>query len=313
MSRPQDQLYGGDPGTPMTMALSGVRPLTAPSFRPSLGLRAPTGNEPQSAVQIPGSPTVPAQQSPQDALAQWGYTGELPINNQEQQAIDFANNIYSTGGGLGTLGPAQDYYNRVLNGEFGPEGQAYLEAVLNPMKSSAMTNYNELSKALATHFSDVGAYYGGRGGIAQGKLAAQTANDMAQQEANLRYQAYMDNMGRMSGAAGGLQNLGSVQGGLSDQIMNYLLGTGSMITGRSQYNTQQYQAASDKAYQDWARARSELLAPFGWANQLATADTTAPVVTQQSSILSDLLGMVGNVGGLVGGSALTKVLGLNKP
>jgi hypothetical protein len=227
----------------------------------------------------------------------WGYTGEIPINNIEQQAIDFVNNLYGTQGPLTTMGGAQDYYNKVLGGEFGPEGQAYLKSVLDPMRSRMTSDYNDASKSMATRFGESGGFFGGRHGIAQGRLASDTTNNMAQQEANLRYQAFADDMTRRGGAASGLVGLGQAQSGISGDMLNYLLQTGGMITGRDAMNRSEYQNALQRSYQDWVRARSEKLMPFSMASSLIGQPAVQPVVTQTPSPWGAFLGGIGSAAG----------------
>lgn len=314
----------------MEDALRGVRSLTAPSFRPAArALSTPTAppptaapgvsdaiasvgktsvtQPPQGGVAMPDPAAVapatgavdPATGAPasNDNLARWGYTGAIPINNVEQQAIDFTNQLYGSGGGLATMSGAQDYYQKVLAGEYGPEGQAYLQQVLDPMRTSMQTNYADMSKALANKFSQFGGYYGGRSGVAQGRLASDTVNNMAQTEANLRYQRFGDNMSQMGGAATGLQNLGTAQSSASGDMLNYLLSTGGMITGRDQMNRSEYQNAMQRSYQDWLRARSETLMPFQMGANMVGQQATQPIVTQTPSPWGAVLGAVGQMGG----------------
>ena len=331
---------------PTQRALS--RPLTAPSFNPnSSTTRIPTGpgvtappastadNQGSGMITMPkaGDVQVPvgggamggvppqsggnadpnAVPSAGEDLAKWGYTGQIPINNVEQQAIDFVNNMYGSGGALGTLNNAQDYYDQVLRGQYGPEGQAYLQQVLDPMRTSQMRNYDDMSKALATKFSDIGGFYGGRAGIAQGRLASDTSNNMAQNEANLRYQGFSDNLNRMGGAASGLVGLGQAQSGMSGDMLNYLLSTGGMITGRDTLNRSQYQQAMQNSYNDWLRARQENLLPFTWGQSLTGQQATQPIVTQTQSPWGAALGVLGSAAGAftggIGSGLAGKVLG----
>jgi hypothetical protein len=295
---------------PTQRALS--RPLTASSLDPNVsvnkvpnaGITAPAPvAKTQAGTPSAGAPAaavVPAQ-SPSEDLAKWGYTGNIPINNVEQQAIDFVNNLYGNQGALSTTTNAQNYYNDVLAGKFGPESAAYLQQVLDPMRASSMKTYEDLRKGLATKFSDIGAYYGGRSGVAQGRLAAQSANDIAQNEANLRYQNFTDNQGRMAGAAGGLLNTAGVQSGLQGDMLNYLLSTGNLITGRDVTNRAQYQQALQNSYNDWLRARQENLMPFSWGQNLTGQQATTPVVTSQPGLnWGDLL----QAGGQIAGAAI---------
>ena len=302
---------------PTQRALS--RPLTAPSFNPNNSVtriptttpspvaQTPTANagSPQTTPLVTNPPAAQGAVSPADPngdLAKWGYTGAIPINNVEQQAIDFVNNMYSSGGALGSMNNAQDYYSQVLQGKYGPEGQAYLQQVLDPMRTSSMQNYNDMSKALATKFSDIGGFYGGRAGIAQGRLASDAANNMAQNEANLRYQGFADNMNRMGGAAQGQVGLAQAQSGMSGDMLNYLLSTGGMITGRDTANRAQYQQALQNSYNDWIRARNENLLPFSWGQNLVGQEATTPVVTTQQSPWGAILGAFGQgAGAFTGG------------
>jgi hypothetical protein len=305
------------------------RPLTAPSFNPNRSTtRIPTTSPsvppastadnqgggklttmPAAApIPVGGGATggVPPQSggnanpnavpSASEDLAKWGYTGEIPINNLEQQAIDFVNNMYGSGGSLGTINNAQSYYDQVLQGKYGPEGQAYLQQVLDPMRTSQMRDYGEMSKALATKFSDIGGFYGGRAGIAQGRLASDTANNMAQNEANLRYQGFNDNMNRMGGAASGQVGLAQAQSEMSGDMLNYLLTTGGMVTGRDALNRSQYQQAMQNSYNDWMRARQENLLPFSWGQSLVGQQAVQPVVTQTPSAWGQALGSFGQIG-----------------
>jgi len=346
-------IYGNE-GSSTGSALSGVRSLTAPSFRAGGGTRVPTtgaatiSQDPNAAqssgllpkgltitpprsgrgswggVASPGQPPAlpspgqppalpspdqpPDYQNSNDNLAMWGYTGEIPINNVEQQAIDFVNQMYGSGGGLETMGGAQDYYQKVLSGEYGPEGQAYLQQVLDPMRSRMTSDYNDMSKALATKFSDYGGYFGGRHGVAQGRLASDAANNMATTEAGLRYQLFGDNANRMGGAAQGLQSLGQAQSGVSGEMLNQLLSTGGMITGRDALNRSEYQGALQRSYSDWLRARQEQLMPFTMGANLIGQQATQPIVTQTQSPWGAALGALGSIGGSFATGGLSKLL-----
>lgn len=286
------------------------RPLTVPSYQPRASVNVtptvlPTVNQ-DTAVTAPSS--VPSYTNPNDNLAMWGYTGEIPINNQEQQAIDFVNQMYGSGGALETLLPAQDYYNAVLRGDFGPESQAYVSALIDPMRARMTADYNDASKALATKFSDIGGYYGGRAGVAQGRLASENAINMADMEAQLRYKAFMDDMANRTGAAGALTGLAGTQSGLAGDMLNALLSTGNLITSRDALNRAEYQNAAGRSYQDWLRARQELLMPFSMAGNLTGTRAFENVVTQQQSPWGALLGGIGDAIGFGGGMGLGKLL-----
>lgn len=284
------------------------RPLTVPSYQP----RASINEVPQSLPTAPPGVTppseVPSYTNPNENLATWGYTGEIPINNLEQQAIDFVNQMYGSGGALETLGPAQDYYNAVLRGDFGPESQAYVSALIDPMRARMTSDFGESQKALATRFSDIGGYFGGRHGIAQGRLAAENDMNMAGMEANLRHKAFMDDLANRAGAASGLTGLASTQSGLSGDMLNYLLSTGGMITGRDALNRSEYQNALGRSYQDWLRARQELLMPFSMAGGLTGTNAFENITTVSPSPWGALLGGIGNAIGTGGGAGLGKLL-----
>lgn len=296
------------------------RSMTAPSFTPrpdSVYEAIQKKNPPPPPNIMPATSgvsgvtppsDVPNYQNPNENLGMWGYTGEIPINNLEQQAIEFVNQMYGSGGALETLGPAQDYYNAVLRGDFGPESQAYVSALLDPMRSRMESDYYDKSKALATRFSDVGGFFGGRHGVAQGRLASESNRNMADMEAQLRYKAFMDDLANRGGAAGGLVGLGQAQSGLSGDMLNYLLQTGGMVTGRDALNRAEYQNALGRSYQDWLRARQELLMPFSMAGGLLGTQATVPIVTQTQSPWGALLGGIGNAVGIGGGAGLTKLL-----
>jgi hypothetical protein len=282
------------------------RAMTVPSYQPRSSVNVvPSAASPSPAVSASASTppsTVPNYQSPNDNLSMWGYTGEIPINNLEQQAIDFVNQMYGSGGALETLGPAQDYYNAVLRGDFGPESQAYVSALLDPMRARMTQDYNDASKSMATRFSDVGGYFGGRHGVGQARLASENNMNMANMEAELRYKSFMDDMANRSGAASGLTGLASTQSGLSGDMLNYLLSTGGMVTGRDALNRSEYQNALGRSYQDWVRARQELLMPFSMAGGLYGTNAVENIVTP--SPWGALLGGIGQAGGLLAGKAV---------
>lgn len=298
-------LYDEAAQTPTQAALSPLQPLTAPSLKIGAGTPAKTTPPATTAVQpislaMPSAATSAPVAPDQGGLAKWGYAGPLGTNDYEQEYLKYIADLYNNQDALKALAPAQGYYDKALSGGFGPESDAYLQAVLDPMRASEMQNYDALSKALAGRYSSFGGYYGGRSGIAQGRLASDTANNMAQQEANLRYQAYMDNINRMSGAATGLQGLSGEMSGLQNNYLSNLLGGGNLLTGREQYNTQEYQNAILKEYQDWVRARQEQLLPYSIAQSLLGTNAQENVVTQNPGILNTILG----VGGQIGAAAL---------
>jgi hypothetical protein len=321
--------------TPAQKALYGARPLTVPSYRPSaVGAAVPT-NVPaanatsispttsRSVLQQPAVTPAPTAIAPAATdpgwtgadLAKWGYTGNIPINNVEQQAIDFVNNLYGTQGPMATLTPAQNYYESVLRGDYGPEGQKFMQDVINPMKATAMDTLGQNEKALATKFSDIGGYYGGKAGIAQGKLMAQSSKDLQQQIANLMYGQFGQDQTNRGNAAGALTSLGQAQSGMSGDMLNYLLSTGNMITGRDTANRAQYQQALQNAYNDWIRSRSELLGTANDSSLLGTQGIQNIVTTQTSpwaSLLQGLGGAVGDITGLAGSTELLKLLNPTK-
>lgn len=285
-------------------------PLTAPSFRPDRYIE-PQATQPVDVPPVgatPPSGPVPTYQNPNENLGMWGYTGEIPINAMEQQAINFINELYATQGPLATMTPAQDYYGRVLAGEYGPESEAFVQALMDPMRSQMEEDYARAQKGLAGQFSDVGAYFGGRHGVAQGELAGEHLRNMADVEAQLRYSNFLNNMGLMSGAAGGLVGLAGQQGVESQNMLNALLSGGGMITGRDMLNRAEYQNALGRSYQDWLRARNEMLMPFQMSQNLLGQQATMPIAYQTQSPWGALLGGVGQIGGAIAGGYLGKSL-----
>lgn len=283
--------------SPALTALKGYKPLTAPSLAAAVGGQ-------QSVTKIPtNEPTIPftgPDPSRGSELEKFGYTGDLGLNDYEQQYLNEITRLMGDRSALNALAPAQGYYADVLSGKYGAEGDDYLQGVLDPMKASAMQSYDELSKALATRYSGIGGFFGGRHGIAQGRLAADTANNMALNEANLRYQRYVDNLNAMGGAAAGLTGVSGQIAGLEDLLLGQIRGGGDLITGREKYNQEQYQGAADRSYNDWVRARAEQLLPY----QLALALTGQPSVdnvVSQSNWLSDIGGILAGIGEIIPG------------
>jgi hypothetical protein len=308
--------------TPIQRALdpgASIRPLTAPSLKVAA---APAAAPPPAATAPPqeqdqlvanaGSDlgAVPAGAvgaAPgeggglpnSDQLAMWGYN-PIGFNDLELKARDFINNLYNTGGALETMVPAQDFYNKVISGEFGPEGQTYLQQVLDPMRASMMSDYEDMSKGLAGRFSNFGGYYGGKSGVAQAKLSDLTQRSMAEKEAGLRYQRFADDIGGRMGAAEGLRGLAGNQSAASGDMLNFLLSGGNMITQRESMNTAEYQNALQRAYNDWLRARQESLQPFNWGQALLGVNAVQPIVTQTQSPWGALLGGLGTLAGAGG-------------
>lgn len=298
----------GEELNPTQNVLSNYKPLTAPSLKATsgaMGLNSsgnwPFLNPPQNEPAPPPAPTTlppaanPASQGA--SLSSWGYNGPLGMNDYEQQYLNEIARVTGDQSALQALDPAKDYYNKMLSGAYGAEGDSYLQGVLDPMRASAMQNYDELSKALASRYSQVGGYYGGRAGIAQGRLASDTANNMAQQEANLRYQRYADNLGQMGGAASGLMGLSGQMAGLQNNYLGQLAGGGDLLTGRQQYNDQQYQDAIMKSYADWTRARQEQLLPLQMSLGLLNTNAQDNIVTQTPGLLASILGPLGGAAG----------------
>jgi len=294
----QRLLYGETEDSPARAALNPYpRPLTTPSYAPKQSI-----TKPPAVMTTPTTvgPAVPASAAttaadPSAELAKWGYQGPLGLNDFEQEGLNYIADIFANKSAMGELDPASEFYKSLLGGDFGAESDSYLQAVLDPMRASSMQTYDELSKALAGRFSNVGAYYGGKAGVAQGRLASDTQNNMAQNEANLRYQRYTDDLNSRLSGASGLRGIASDRAGLENNYLTQLLGGGNLITGREQYNTQEYQGAIDKAYQDWVRARAEQLMPYQMGLNLAGMGATENIVTQDPGILGTLLGVVGNV------------------
>jgi hypothetical protein len=299
----QRALYGDDRTNPVQAALNPYQqPLTTPSYmpktsimKPQVGATTPLAAPAQSAGMMPGAPP-PASTDPNAELAKWGYQGPLGLNDYEQEGLNYIADIFANKSAMGELDPASEFYKSLVGGDYGAESESYLQGVLDPMRASAMQTYDEMSKALAGRFSNVGAYYGGKSGVAQGRLASDTQRNMSEQEGRLRYQRYTDDLNSRLSGASGLQGISGQRAGLENNYLSQLLGGGNLITGREQYNTQEYQGAIEKAYQDWVRARQEQLMPFQIGQNLLGTSGVENIVTQDPGILATILGAAGNVG-----------------
>ena len=172
-----------------------------------------------------------------------------------------------------------------------------------------MQNLADLQKQMGESFAHRGGYFGGQHALAQAKLAERTASPLNQLLGQLNLQGFQGDVANKMAAAGGLGGLAGTQRGIESSLLGDIMGGGQMLTQRELQNRELYQGASDRAYQDWTRARQERMAPMNLISGLLGTQTTQPVVQMpgQSSggLLGNLLGtglgaFTGGVGGGLG-------------
>ena len=167
--------------------------------------------------------------------------------------------------GLSTMQPASSYYKDVLSGKTGAESEKYNRDVIGSIRSEGAQTYGDMSRALATKFSRVGGYYGGTSGVAQGRLAGDTARGINSNIASVKANQYSQDQANKANAASGLTETGTKEAGINNALASILLqGQGLDI--------------------------QKLLGLLG-------VSAVTPVVTQDG--FSSLLGAIGNVGGQV--------------
>lgn len=233
-------------------------------------------------------------------LQQFGWTGNVDINPYEQSALDFINQLYGTQAPLETLAPAQQFYNELLGGQYGPESEKYLQDVYGATKTQAMDLLGEMQKDLAEQFSQQRGYFSGKHGIAQSNLARGFGQDLNTLLANMKQEAFQGNLANMLSGATGLESLGGTQMNIANSILGNLLTGGEMITSREMLNRSEWQNALQRAYEDWNRARQENLMPFSAGLSLLGFNPYQPVSEYSSSPWGDLMG----AGSTLGAAAL---------
>jgi len=281
----------------------GGTPPATPIPTPTIPLVSSTPPPPGTQGPGVGTQGVGTQTDP-SVLGKFGYQGEIGINPQEQQALDFMNEMYG-GRGDQPLQSAKNLYESILAGEFGPQGQQFQQDVYGATKTGAMQNLADMQDMMAERFSHRGGYFGGKHGVAQSDLARKTGSGLDQLLAGLNMQGFQQDIGSRLGAAGGLQGLAGTERGLESSLLQDMMGGGQMVTGRELTNRDLYQQASDRAYQDWVRSRQEQMMPFGMMGGMLNMQPYQNVAfAPEQSPWNALLGGAGQGAGAVGTSAL---------
>jgi hypothetical protein len=244
----------------------------------------------------------------------FGYTGPIPINPYEQSALDYIGQMYLDQQPLQTLAPAESFYNFALAGGLSPTGAMFRNAVYNAIANQAFRDLRRAQKMLASRFSNLGGYFGGRHALAQALLADEVLSNLQKTLADINLAGWNQNVASMFQGAGGLTGLATTKQGLQNQILQNLLTGGSLLTQREALNRAEYQNALQRAYEDWLRARQEEMVPFQMALALMGMNPIENIAQPpQPSAWSYLLGGLGSgLGNLLGyftGAKLLKFLG----
>jgi len=249
-----------------------------------------------------------------DMLGRFGYTGPIGFNPYELTALDFIDEMYTDRPG-DKFGAAEDFYNQVLSGAFGPEGQKYLDEVLGATETRAFSQLDKQSERLADRFANIGGYFGGKHGEGQGILAEDVLNTLNEITAGMNLGAFNQDIANRFGAGAGLESLGRTEGALNESILSSLAAGGNMVTGREMTNRSEYQSAMERAYADWLRARQESFLPFNYTLSLLGMQPFQNIAQQPQpspwgGLLGGLGGILGNtIGGPLGGW-LSNILGV---
>jgi hypothetical protein len=236
--------------------------------------------------------TVAQPVSDADFLARFGYTGNIPLNQSEQNLIGFANDIYNNQLPLATLSPAISYYQNTLNTPY--SASPYQNAVYEATKAGALQNLTESQDQLARRFSNMGAG-GANQLINQGGILTQKyLNDINQLLASLNLQGYNQYQTQQQGAAQGLASAAPTQMNLMSQVLSSLGTAGNVQTQNALTNQQLYQAAMDRAYQDYLNAQNQSMFPYQAMLSLLGDQTVQPYY--QQGILGELLGAGSQLG-----------------
>ena len=279
MLQTPDPTFGGKyPSTPT------LPPSTPKPIPPST---TPTETVTDTATQQPGP------SSTQEFLERFGYMGDMPINPYEKLALDYITKM-SEGAPLETLTPAQNFLSSLVGGEFAPQGQAFREAVYQPVEERALTNLERASKGLGERFAHRGGFFGGKHAIAQGEMGERVLSSLSEVLANLNLGGFQGDIANRMGAATGLESMGRTQQAIGGDILSQIMGGGELLTGREGLNRAEEQQAMQRAYQDWIRARQENMMPFNLISTLLGAQPFENIVQQpQQSPWGELLGGIG--------------------
>jgi len=252
-----------------------------------------------------------------DMLSKFGYQGRMGVNPMEQMGLGLTAGMAGQQTPMQTTLPAQQALTSIAGGEFAPQGQKFRGDVYEATKAGAMENLADLQKQMGESFAHRGGYFGGRHALAQSKLAEQTANPLNQLLGQLNLQGFEGDIANRLTAAGGLTGLAGTQRGIESSLLGDVMGGGQMLTERELQNRQLYQGASDRAYQDWTRARQERMMPANLISSLLGAQTQMPAFQQPSQsggLLGNLLGfgagsILGPMGATIGSGLGGKVMG----
>ncbi len=247
----------------------------------------------------PPNPNNPEDPMPDwNALARFGYTGPMDMNDYEKAALDFIGELAGTKYPFQTTLPAQDLYGGILGGELSPDAEKFKMGVYDSTKNEAMKTLDESQKALAEEFAQRGGYFGGKHAVAQGRLAADTGSQLAKVLADLDLSGFNKDVDTRMGAGAGLESLGRSQQSILDSILADLESGGSMITGRDTQNRADYMNASQRAYEDWLRARGETSDMFNMGLSLLGMQPFQNIVQEPQQ--SPWGGFLGGLGGGIG-------------
>ena len=208
------------------------------------------------------SPPPPPTYAQGPGLEAFGYRGDIGFNPMENAAFGYMQQLFQNPSWANAMGQAQNFWLGAMNGAYGPQSQAYQQAVLDPTYAMAQKAYTEASKNLANNFAQYGNYFSGKQGVAQGRLASDFANQMAQTAANANLQAWNQDLAMRQMAGQMLPQTAMNQNSMEMNMLNQMLNTGNYMTQRQMYNNATYADFVNRAYQDWLRARNEMMLPY---------------------------------------------------
>lgn len=211
-----------------------------------------------------------------------GATSGQNVNTLAAQGLQGAGATTAAGMGFNSANAAGAYAN------------PFQQNVIQGLQKDAMTNYQTGVNQLGTEATRAGAFGGSRHGVAQGVLAANTANALNNQIGNLRYQGYNDAMNQATSdqqmrmqAASQLGNLSNLGFGMGQTINNNLAQQGAMQQALQQM-------AMDKAsgqYQGYQQSPYTALSAYTQALGSTPYPQTTTSTTNQNRGLFDYLGM----------------------
>lgn len=289
-----------------------LQPMPPPPGQPPIGGGGITQPPPPGQAGMAGGGGKGGQPEPGmeagSMLPRFGYQGQVGVNPVEQMGLGQIAGMAGQQRPMETTLPAQQALTQIAGGQFGPQGQAFRQQVYDPTKAEAMRNLEEQQQAMAQRFAHRGGYFGGQHATAQARMAQEAMNPINQLMGSLNLQGFQGDVANRLAASQGLGGLAGTQRGIESSLLDDVMGGGQMLTQRELQNRELYQGASDRAYQDWQRARQERLMPLQGIMAMLGMPTQTPVVQmpQQSGsgLLGNLLGMgAGAFTGGFGGAA----------